>query len=180
MNPDGTEQMEFYGSNSYWPNSLFYARPIPRHPSMFVGIVGGHHGVPRMGEMVLFDVGHGRRESGGAVQRIPGHGKKVESATDARYESTLIVDNLVDNSWPKFLHPYPLSDKYFLVACQPTAQSLWGIYLADVFDNMLLIKQMPGYALLEPVPFRATPKPPVIPSKVDLDREDAVVFLCDI
>ena len=28
MNPDGTEQMEFYGSNSYWPNSgtsvLFY------------------------------------------------------------------------------------------------------------------------------------------------------------
>jgi len=180
MNPDGTEQMEFYGSNSYWPNSLFYARPIPRHPSMFAGIVGGHHGVPRMGEMVLFDVRHGRRESGGAVQRIPGHGQKVQSATDPRYESTLIVDNLVDNSWPKFLHPYPLSEKYFLVACQPTAQSLWGIYLVDVFDNMVLIKQEPGYALLEPLPFRATPKPPVIPSKVDLDRQDAVVFLSDI
>ena len=27
--PDGTEQMEYYGSNSYWPNSIFYARPIP-------------------------------------------------------------------------------------------------------------------------------------------------------
>ena len=27
MNPDGTEQMEYYGSNSYWPNALFYARP---------------------------------------------------------------------------------------------------------------------------------------------------------
>ena len=180
MNPDGTEQMEFYGSNSYWPNSLFYARPIPRHPSMFVGIVGGHHGVPRMGEMVLFDVGHGRRESGGAVQRIPGHGREVKSDTDSRYGSTLIVDNLVDNSWPKFLHPYPLSEKYFLVACQPTAQSLWGIHLVDIFDNMLLIKQMPGYAMLEPIPFRATPKPPAIPPKVDLDRDDAVVFLSDI
>ncbi len=180
MNPDGTEQMEFYGSNSYWPNSLFYARPIPRHPSMFVGIVGGHHGVPRMGEMVLFDVRHGRRESGGAVQRIPGHGREVQSDTDARYESTLIVDNLVDGSWPKFLHPYPLSEKYFLVACQPTAQSLWGIYLVDIFDNMLLIKQVPGYALLEPLPFRTTPKPPAIPPKVDLDRQDAVVFLSDI
>jgi len=57
-----------------------------------------------------WDVRHGRRESDGAVQRIPGHGRKVESATDPRYQSTLIVDNLVDRSWPKFLHPYPLSD----------------------------------------------------------------------
>ncbi|MFO8014156.1 MAG: hypothetical protein R6X20_12730, partial [Phycisphaerae bacterium] len=27
MNPDGTSQFELYGSNSYWPNSMFYARP---------------------------------------------------------------------------------------------------------------------------------------------------------
>ncbi|MCY2990575.1 MAG: hypothetical protein NTY19_22260, partial [Planctomycetota bacterium] len=27
MNPDGTEQMEYYGSNSYWPAAMFYARP---------------------------------------------------------------------------------------------------------------------------------------------------------
>ncbi len=180
MNPDGTGQMEFYGSNSYWPNSLFYARPIPGRPSMFAGIVGGHHGVPRMGELVLFDAARGRRESAGAVQRIPGWGKPVESATEPRYESTLIVDNLVDASWPKFLHPYPLSEKYFLVACQPTAQSLWGIYLVDVFDNMVLLREEPGYALLEPLPFRPTPAPPVLPSKVDLSRQDAVVHLADI
>ena len=36
MNPDGTEQMAYYGSNSYWPNSIFYARPIPGHPTKFV------------------------------------------------------------------------------------------------------------------------------------------------
>ena len=30
-----------------------------------------------------------------------------------------IVDRLVDGSWPKFLHPYPLSEKYFLVSCKP-------------------------------------------------------------
>ena len=180
MNPDGTEQMEFYGSNSYWPNSLFYARPIPDRPSMFAAIVGGHHGVPRMGELVLFDLARGRRESSGAVQRIPGHGVKVESTSDPKYESSLIMDTLVEDSWPKFLHPYPLSDKYFLVACQPTPQSLWGIYLVDVFDNLTLIKQDPGYALFEPVPFRATRKPPLIPPKVDLDRQDSVVYLSDV
>ena len=27
MNPDGSDQKEYYGSNSYWPNSLFNARP---------------------------------------------------------------------------------------------------------------------------------------------------------
>ena len=180
MNPDGTEQMEFYGSNSYWPNSLFYARPIPGRPSMFAAIVGGHHGVPRMGELVLFDLARGRRESSGAVQRIPGHGVKVELTSDPKYESSLIMDTLVEDSWPKFLHPYPLSDKYFLVACQPTPQSLWGIYLVDVFDNLTLIKQVPGHALFEPVPFRATRKPPLIPPKVDLDRQDAVVYLSDV
>ena len=180
MNPDGTEQMEFYGSNSYWPNSLFYARPIPGRPSKFVAVVGGHHGVPRMGELAVFDVARGRRESGGAVQRIPGHGQKVESAVDSRYESTLIQDQLVDGSWPKFLHPFPLSEKYFLVACQPTPRSLWGIYLADAFDNLVLIKELPGHALLEPLPLRATPQPPAIPPKVDLDRQDAVVYLSDV
>ena len=180
MNPDGTGQMEFYGSNSYWPNSLFYARPVPGNPSMFVGIVGGHHGVPRMGELVLFDIGHGRRESGGAIQRIPGDGKPVESTSDPRYESSLIQDQLVDASWPKFLHPYPLSKKYFLTACQPTAKSLWGLYLADVFGNLTLIKEMPGYALLEPLPLRPTPCPPVIPPKVNLNRDDAVVYLSDV
>ncbi|MFH1266052.1 MAG: hypothetical protein ABIK89_10015, partial [Planctomycetota bacterium] len=78
MNPDGTGQMEYYASNSMWPNSIFYARPIPSHPTKVVAVVSGHHGVPRMGELVLFDPAHGRREADGAVQRIPGYGRQVE------------------------------------------------------------------------------------------------------
>lgn len=171
MNPDGTEQMEYYGSNSYWPNSTFYARPIPGHPTKVVGVIGGHHDNPRMGEMVIFDPALGRYEAGGAVQRIPGYGKKVEP---------IIRDGLTISSWPKFLHPYPLSEKYFLVACKPTPQSLWGIYLVDVFDNFVLIKEMPSYALLEPIPLRPTPRPPVVPEKVDLASKEAVVYLPDI
>lgn len=59
MNPDGSDQKEYYGSNSYWPNSLFNARPLPGRPGMFAGIVSGHHGVKRLGELVLFDVNRG-------------------------------------------------------------------------------------------------------------------------
>ncbi len=171
MNPDGTGQMEYYGSNSYWPNSMFYARPVPNHPSQFVAIIGGHHDSRRMGELVLFDPAQGRHEADGAIQRIPGRGQKVEP---------VIRDGLVVNSWPKFLHPYPLSSKYFLVASQPDAQAPWGLYLVDVFDNRILIKEIPDYALLEPVPLRPVKRPPVIPSKVDTARKDGQVYLADI
>ncbi len=171
MNPDGTEQMEYYGSNSYWPNSIFYARPIPNHPTQVVAVIGGHHDHPRMGELVLFDPARGRREAAGAVQRIPGHGKEVEM---------IIRDGLTRSSWPKFLQPYPLSAKHFLVAARPTPQSLWGIYLVDTFDNMVLLEELPGYALLEPIPIRRTPRPPVVPEKIKPGRKDALVYLPDI
>jgi len=171
MNPDGTGQMEYYHSNSYWPNSTFYARPIPGHPTEVVAVISGHHGVPRMGELVLLDPARGRHEADGAVQRIPGYGKPVPPK---------IADGLVDGSWPKFLHPYPLSDKYFLVSAQPAPQAAWGIYLVDIFDNMMPLYEVPGYALLEPVPFRKTATPPVIPDKVKLDSREATVYVSDV
>ena len=171
MNPDGTEQMEYLGSNSYWPNSFFYARPIPGHPTKVVSVISGHHGVRRMGELVVFDPSRGRREASGALQRIPGHGKPVEP---------IIRDQLVNASWPKFLHPWPLGEHHFLVSCKPTPQSHWGLYLVDTFDNRVLLHEEPGYAILEPVPLRRTPRPPAIPPKVDLGRADAVVYMADV
>lgn len=172
MKPDGTDQKEFYGSGSYWPNALFYARPIPGSATKFVAVVGGHHGEARTGELVLFDTALGHFEAEGAIQRIPGRGRKVEP---------VIRDNLTDASWPKYLHPWPLSDKYFLVSARPTPGSRWGLYLADVFDNLLLIKEDPdGRALLEPIPFRAASRPPVVPSTVQPDRKDALVYVQDV
>lgn len=167
MNPDGTGQREFYGSGGYWPNAIFYARPIPNHPTKVVGIVTGHH-VGRVGELVLFDPAQGRQSTQGVVQRIPGHGRKVEP---------IVEDKLTLDSWPKFLHPWPLSDKYFLVSGKPRPNDLWGIYLVDVFDNIVLVKEIEGYALLEPIPLRKMKRPPIIADRVDLDRDDALLYV---
>jgi len=171
MYPDGTGQTAMYGSNSYWPNSTFYARAIPGSPTKVVAIISGHHGVPRMGEMMIFDTARGQHEADGVVQRIPGAGRTVPAT---------IADTLVDGSWPRFLHPRPLSEKYFLVSCQPDSRSPWGIYLVDVFDNMLKLAEAPGSALLEPVPLRKRPAPPTIPDRADPDRKDAEVYLTDV
>ncbi len=167
MNPDGTGQREFYGSSSYWPNGIYYARPVPGHPTKVAGVITGHH-MGRVGELVIFDPAIGRKEARGVVQRIPGYGQQVEP---------LIQDKLTLNTWPKFLHPYPLSEKYFIAACKPTPADLWGIYLVDVFDNLVLLKEVEDYSLLEPIPLRKTKRPPVIPEKVDLRYRDAVVYL---
>ena len=64
MNPDGTTQKEYYGSGGYWPNAIFYARPIPDHPTKVVGIVTGHH-VGRVGELVIFEPSLGRNATDG-------------------------------------------------------------------------------------------------------------------
>jgi formylglycine-generating enzyme required for sulfatase activity/nicotinamidase-related amidase len=171
MNPDGTGQMALYGGSSYWPNGIYSARGIPGKPTMFAGIVAGHHDCYRTGELILFDVARGRRETDGVVQRIPGYGKKVQP---------LIQDKLTARTWPKFAHPYPLSDKYFLTTCKLNSTSPWDIYLVDVFDNMLRLHHADGWALFEPIPFRKTRRPTVIPDKVDLKRTDATVVLADI
>jgi hypothetical protein len=108
---------------------MFYARAIPGVEGKFVAIVSGHHGLKRMGELVLFDTSQGRFETDGVVQRIPGRGRPVEP---------VILDNVAGNAPTKFLHPWPLSDKYFLVAAQVQDAKRWAIYLVDVFDNMTL------------------------------------------
>jgi formylglycine-generating enzyme required for sulfatase activity len=165
MNPDGTDQRAHYGSNSYWPNSMFFARQIPGFPSMFVATVTGHHSHSKGGAMCLFDVSKGTHEADGAVQLITGHGKKVEP---------LVLDNLAKAYDPMFFHPYPLSDKYFL------AMTGSAIYLVDVFDNMLLLKASDGQdGYYEPLPLRKTPAPPVIPDKVKPGKE-ATVLLNDV
>ena len=171
MNPDGSGQMEFYGSNSYWPNSVFYARPIPNHPTMVVGVVCGHHGPNRTGRLVLFDSARGRRETEGAVQTIPGHGKPVER---------LVEDELYGTVWPKFVHPWPLSDKYYLASARiHPEQTEYGVYLVDVFDNMTELCRLPDHSLLEPIPLAARNRPPAIPDRVKPDEDQATVYLAN-
>jgi formylglycine-generating enzyme required for sulfatase activity len=169
MNPDGTNQRQCYGSNSYWPNATFYARPIPGHPSKIVGIVTGHHGIARCGEMTIFDPAISRFEADGVVQQIPGYGQKVEPR---------FFDGLITKK-PIMIHPFPLNEHYFLCSMK-TGPGMFAVCFVDTFDNILILRAEPGYALFEPIALKKTPTPPVLPDKVDLSRKDATIFMSDI
>lgn len=92
----------------------------------------------------------------------------------------IIKDELVEGVWPQFMKPFPLSEKYFLVACKPAKEALWGIYLVDVFDNLTLIAEQEGEGLTAPIPLVKRETPPVIPSKIKPDSKEATVFIQDI
>ena len=176
MNPDGTSQMEYYGSNSYWPNATYWPRPIPGHPTEIVCVISGHHGVSRVGELILLDPQRGRHEADGVLQRIPGYGKKVKP---------VIEDQLVTHVWPKFAAPYPLAEaktnrgagKYFLVCMKEHDWSPWTLCLVDIFDNITPILEG-GW--MTPIPLVSRPMPPVIPSHYSPGRTDGLVYLADV
>ena len=204
MNPDGTTQLSLYGSNSYFPTVLHQCRAIPGDAHRLVGIVGGHHDVPEIGRLVLFDPTLSRsypfvydppskswgeegtspfrilpktlpKERTGMVHEFPGYGQDV--AGD-------VADGLVANQFergkPYFVYPFPLSDKYVLVSVKTARDALWGIYLVDVFNNVTRIAEIEGAALLEPVPLVARKRPPAIPDRCVVGAKTASVHIADV
>ena len=170
MNPDGTGQAAMYGSNSYWPNSTFYPRAVPGSSTTFVGVITGHHAAGQTGKLVLFDTTRGRREVEGVVQQIPGYGKPVEP----------VIRDAIGGGMPMHVTPYPLSHKYFLTAAQACRGENTCIYLVDVFDNALKLYGAPGRWMIEPMPLRKRPRPPIIPDPTIQDAETATVVMSNV
>ena len=173
MNPDGSDQKEYYGSNSYWPNSLFNARPLPGRPGMFAGIVSGHHGVKRLGELVLFDVNRGRTATEGAVQKIPGYGKPVENVTK---------DQLVQGlKTPYFAESYPLNDECFLAVSSPSGnQGVTNVVWCDIYDNIVPLTASSYFVYADPAPLGPRKKPPVLHDRVNTESKTATVYISDV
>jgi len=167
MNPDGTDQKAFYGSNSYWPNSMFFARQIPGKPNMFISTITGHHSNAKGGALCLFDVTKGRQEADGAVQFLTGRGKTVHP---------LVIDGLHSAYSPMFYNPYPINDKFFLAT-----SSGGDVFLLDTFDNIVRLKadDDPG-KYYEPIPLRKTKKPFVRRDTVRPGEKDATVMISNI
>ncbi len=171
MNPDGTEQRALYGSGHMFPNSVFDMKVLPNHSSAFVGIVSGHHGVSRSGRLILFDPKKSRKGAAGMLQEIPYRGVEIKE---------VLKDRLVDDVWPQFIKPMPLDDKYFLVTAKLTPESLWGVYLVDVFDNVTCLYEAEGEGFISPMAVRKAQTPPSVPDRVKLGDKESTIFIQDI
>lgn len=171
MNPDGTENKALYGSGAMFPNSIFDIQPLPGNGSAFVGIISGHHGIARSGRLLIFDPAKGRKSTEGVIQEIPHSNRPVQE---------LIKDELVNDVWPQFIKPSVLNEKYFLVAAKLSPESLWGIYLVDIFDNVTCIMEAENEGFISPVLVRKVKTPPALPDRIKLDQKEATFFIQDI
>jgi formylglycine-generating enzyme required for sulfatase activity len=172
MNPDGTNQRSTYKSNSWFPVALLFGTPVPGHPYLIAAIASGHHGSRRKGFLTLINPSVSQYEAEGIVQMIPpGRGQEVKPG---------IHDGFASEMYPAFLHPRPLSEKYILVSGRPTWERPFGIYLVDVFNNIVLVREDAEYGLYEPIPLVKRPCPPVIPDRVNPARKDADVYVADV
>ncbi|MDY3070168.1 MAG: SUMF1/EgtB/PvdO family nonheme iron enzyme [Parabacteroides sp.] len=171
MNPDGTEQKALYGSGTLFPNSTFDVQPLPNHNSAFIGVISGHHGVARSGRLIIFDPNKARKGVEGMLQELPYKDRKIEA---------IAKDRLVDGVWPQFLRPMPVDDKTFLVTAKLSSKSLWGIYLIDVYDNLVCLYQEQEAGFINPLLLKERKMPPVIPDRVNLEDREATVFIQDI
>ena len=172
MNPDGTGQLAYYGSGSYFPTAFFGARPIPGSSNnAIVGIATGHHGTSRSGRMLIVDPSKSRHDTDNVTAEIPYRGRKVKP---------VMRDRLADGVWPQFLQPYPLNEKYFLVTMKASPESLWGVYLVDVFNNVTPVIQREGEGFFEATLMGASETPTHITDRVKPDSKTATVFVQDI
>ncbi|MEG2527876.1 MAG: SUMF1/EgtB/PvdO family nonheme iron enzyme [Mucinivorans sp.] len=175
MNPDGTEQKALFGSGAMFPNSTFDMQQIPGTPNSFIGVISGHHGVARSGRLIIFDPQKARKGVEGMVQEVPYSKREI---------IPIVKDHLVDHVWPQFIKPHPINDKCFLVTAKMDPNSLWGVYLVDIYDNVTLIAQIEGAGLINPIPVFKRTTPPIVPERVSMDLKDApktaTVFIQDI
>ena len=203
MNPDGVGQLALYGSGSYFPTFFCGARAIPGEPHRLVLMAGGHHGRAEHGRLLLLDPTRARRyparydppdrEWGpplhtfrlpvqtlpaaetGFVHEFPGRGQPVEGEI-----CDLLVDNQFARGKPYFAHPWPLGGNYFLASAKTSEEGRFGLYLVDIFDNMVLLAEADDGALFEPILFAPRTRPPVIPDRRVKGAKTCSVHIADI
>ncbi len=160
-NPDGTNPQGVYGNFTRKPHCIFEARSIP-NSNKIIFTASAHHAITA-GSLVLLD---------------------PDVAQDDFAPITRLTPEVCFpemEGWPRtyYANPYPLSEKYYLVAWSPypirregrgnPGNSL-GVYLFDVFGNLELIHRDPAISTMYPIPIRPRSRPPVAS---ELVRRDA-------
>jgi hypothetical protein len=167
--PDGSGSEEFYGDNIANPGVFWQARQVPGQPRLAVCIGCGHEPLG-VGQVLLLDLNKNKRTPQPMISLTP----------NVKTEGLRGLYQLRNGVWredvygPYYSDPYPLSDKFFLVACNPDRryndEVAYGIYLLDAFGNRVPIYHDPAISCWQPMPLRPRPTPPVLPAVAPVGR----------
>ena len=196
MRPDGSGSTEIYGNRHVYPPVLIHGRAVPGANDLFVATCTMHHPFA-VGPILLVDTSRDIRTHAPLTNLTPyvdvtyeGPGGFPTGEAFVHYRDGQWVR---DNNGPLFCDPWPLSDKFFLVAHNPDKPhnhpTAYGIWLIDAFGNRVRIYDDPDISCWQPVPLQARPKPPILSPVRDLSgaaggqegvEGEATVLLTDV
>ncbi len=156
MRPDGTNPIAIWGNATSSPHCSFQLQPIPGSEKI-VFTASAHHSITG-GSLALIDPSVANNGEEALTRLTPAVPFPEAESMDIR---------------EYYASPWPLSEKYFLVAYSPTPL-VWepganlpnalGIYLLDAAGNRELIYRDPDIGCTNPCPLMPRPTPPIVSS----------------
>jgi len=172
--PDGREPRSLGGNYPErrelrpWMEMSIRAVPGSRK---YIATAAAHHG-NAYGSLVLIDLREKDDRAMSQIRRITPEARLPESEMEpgvpypGRGNASAGKERM-----DLFATPWPLSEDYYLCVYSPTGHD-HGVYLLDSFGNRELLYRDPAMACLDPIPFKARPRPPVIPTATVQARAD--------
>jgi len=167
VNPDGTGTKVFYGNQSFWPDILVEARPLPNSNRVIFTSLGHHNFWA--GPLGIVDPQKGLNYPDGITRinwELPwaetGKGPK-DKVEKEEYHNI--------KGYAGYKTPFPLTEDLHLVSIRggdyrpEPEKDFFSLYLADTYGNRELIYRGERNVLYAQ-PVRARKAPPVIPSTV--------------
>jgi len=203
MNPDGSMPQELYGVADDTTTVYMYPQPLPNSDSRLV-CVGTCH-FPQggcLGAIMLIDVKHENRARG------PDPDEEDYVQWDDRYAVTnltphVFVERRTEPGWHflqadgryvhdrngqsghLYTHPYPISDREFLVSYKvdpsdhyKNVADAYSLYLLDIEGNHRLVHEDKELSCWHPIPLVPRKVPPAIRSLRDAKNAERKKALC--
>jgi len=163
MYPDGSRSEEVYGDNITNPGVFLHGRQVPGRSDLVVCTGVGHEPLG-VGTIVLLKRHTSKRSEHAMTFLTPdtkvGGLRGLIQRRNGRWRTH-------DVHGPFYADPYPLSDKFFLVACNPRERynhpTAYGIHLLDAFGNRVPIYSRADISCWQPMVLRPRRTPPVLP-----------------
>ncbi|MBK1790722.1 hypothetical protein [Persicirhabdus sediminis] len=183
MNPDGTNQTEFYGNQTAEPTSFQHTRAVPGSHKV-LGIAGGYH-TSQGGKLVEIDIHKGRQKYEGLEFIGWDHEKKRRGGDHYGREGD------------QYSYPYPFSENDFLISYSPLGGYMttkrgfvdkrkepehmrYKLYYMQRDGTRELLAANRDLSVLQAIPVRERPVPVLKPSKVDYKKDTGTMYVQNV
>ena len=168
VNPDGTHHAIFWGNNTNSPGAVLDTRALPSG-DRFIATFSSCHDRP-WGALALVDRRLGMDGRPPVVRTWPASAIKLVGK--GNYDTFKKVQ-------PKYEDPFPLSDHFFLCSRMTGQGEQTGICLLDTFGNEIML-HVQDSGCFDPQPLRPRHRPPAIPARVELTKQDGYFYIADV